>query len=68
MEMRQQLIQASREHFLSHIAKHRMNVEVMLSNPTAIHEHSDIMEAIEKEITHIAEYQDKLEVIERYFS
>lgn len=68
MEMRQQLIQASREHFLSHIAKHRMNVEVMLNNPTAIHEHSDIMEAIEKEITHIAEYQDKLEVIERYFS
>jgi CBS domain-containing protein len=66
--MRQQLIEASKEHFLSHIAKHRMNVEVMLKNPTAIPEHSDIMEAIEKEVAKMAEYQDKLEIIERYFS
>ena len=65
--MRQQLIEASKEHFLSHIAKHRMNVEVMLKNPTAIPEHSDIMEAIEKEVAKMAEYQDKLEIIERYF-
>ena len=66
--MRQQLIEASKEHFLSHIAKHRMNVEVMLTNPTAIPEHSDIMEAIEKEVEKMAEYQDKLEIMERYFS
>ena len=66
--MRQQLIEASKEHFLSHIAKHRMNVEVMLKNPTAIPEHSDIMEAIEKEVAKMAEYQDKLELMERYFS
>jgi CBS domain-containing protein len=66
--MRQQLIETSKEHFLSHIAKHRMNVEVMLTNPTAIPEHSDIMEAIEKEVEKMAEYQDKLEIMERYFS
>jgi hypothetical protein len=66
--MRQQLIEASKEHFLSHIAKHRMNVEVMLNNPTAIPEHSDIMEAIEKEVARMAEYQDKLEIMERYFA
>ena len=45
-----------------------MNIEVMLNNPTAIHEHSDIMEAIEKEAGYIAEYMDKLEVMEKYFS
>ena len=66
--MRQQLIETSKEHFLSHIAKHRMNVEVMLTDPTAIPEHSDIMEAIEKEVEKMAEYQDKLEIMERYFS
>ena len=66
--MRQQLIEASKEHFLSHIAKHRMNIEVILNNPTAIHEHSDIMEAIEREVEKMAEYQDKLEIMERYFS
>jgi hypothetical protein len=68
MEMRQQLINASRQHYLAHIEKHRMNIEVMLNNPTAIHEHSDIMESIEKEAGYIAEYMDKLEVMEKYFA
>jgi hypothetical protein len=65
--MRQQLINASKQHFLAHIEKHRINIEVMLNNPTAIPEHSDIMEAIEKEAGLIAEYMDKLEVMEKYF-
>ena len=68
MEMRQQLIEASKEHFRAHTTKHRMNIEVMLNNPTAIQEHADIMEAIEKEAAYIAEYMDKLEVMEKYFS
>jgi hypothetical protein len=66
--MKTQLIEASKQHFLSHIQKHRMNVEVMLNNPTAIHDHSNIMEAIEHEVSQIAEYMDKLEVLNRYFS
>ena len=65
--MRTQLIQASKQHYQAHIEKHRINVEVMLNNPTAIPEHSDIMEAIEKEVAQIAEYMDKLEVMEKYF-
>lgn len=67
MEMRQKLIEASKEHFRSHINKHRMNIEVMLSNPMAIHDHTDLMDAIEKEVSQIAEYMDKLEVMEKYF-
>lgn len=66
--MRKQLLDASKQHFESHILKHRMNVEVILNNPTAIHDHSDIMGAIEKEIEYIAEYMDKLEVLEKYFN
>ena len=65
--MRQQLIAASKLHFRAHIEKHHINIEVMLANPTAIPEHSDIMEAIEKEAGQIAEYMDKLEVMETYF-
>lgn len=65
--MRQQLIAASKLHYQAHIEKHRINVEVMLANPTAIHDHSDIMDAIEKEVAQIAEYMDKLEVMEKYF-
>lgn len=66
--MRKQLIEALKEHFQAHITKHKMNVEVMLRNPTAIHDHSDIMEAIEKEVGVMAEYTDKLEVMEKYFN
>ena len=65
--MRDQLIKASKLHYESHIEKHRINIEVMLSNPTGIMDHSDIMDAIEKEVAQIAEYKDKLEVMETYF-
>lgn len=66
--MRQALLQASKKHYEAHIEKHRMNIEVMLLNPTAIPEHVDIMDAIEKEIAIMAEYMDKLEVVEKYFT
>jgi hypothetical protein len=45
-----------------------MNVEIMLANPTAIHDHTDWMTAAEAEIAQIAEYEDKLEVINKYFA
>lgn len=45
-----------------------MNVEVMLNNPIAIPEHTDIMDAIEKELAIMAEYSDKLEMLKKYFS
>jgi hypothetical protein len=66
--MRTQLINASKMHYQAHIEKHRINIEVMLNNPTAIPEHSDLMDAIEKEVAIIAEYMDKLEVLNRYFN
>lgn len=65
--MRQQIISVLTQHFEAHILKHKMNVDIMLSNPTAIHDHTDLMDAIEKEVALIAEYQDKLEVMEIYF-
>lgn len=65
--MRTQLINATREHLTSNVNKHIMNIEVMLNNPIAIPEHTNIMEAIEKELATISEYHDKLEVLEKYF-
>ena len=44
-----------------------MNVEIMLTNPMAIHDHTDWMSAVEAEIAQIAEYEDKLEALEKYF-
>lgn len=65
--MRSKLLQASKLHFEAHVEKHRINVETMLENPTAIPGHPDIMDAIEKELEEIAKYDDLLEMLNKYF-
>ena len=62
--MREQMLDTLRVYFSGNIMKHKMNVEIMLDNPMAIHDHTDFMSAIEHELAHIAEYQDKLEALE----
>ena len=61
------MISVLKQHFEAHILKHKMNIDIMLNNPMALHDHTDLMGAIEKEVAQIAEYQDKLEVMEKYF-
>jgi hypothetical protein len=65
--MRDQLLDTLRVYFSSHVVKHKMNVEIMLKNPMAIHDHTDWMDAVEKELASIAEYEDKLEVLNKHF-
>ena len=65
--MRSDILKASRLHFKAHIEKHRINVENLLENGVGVAEHPDIMETIEKELEIIAEYHDKLEMLEHYF-
>lgn len=65
--MRKQIIDVLKQQFEAHVQKHKMNVDIMLSNPIGIHDHTDLMDAIEKEISQIAEYHDKLEVLDKYF-
>ena len=66
--MREQLLDTLRVHFSSHVVKHKMNIEIMLKNPMAIHDHTDWMAAVEKEMAIIAEYEDKLEVLNKHFA
>ena len=65
--MRDQMIKALLAHAQGDIEKHKANVEIYLSNPAGIGEHSDIMESIEKEIDIIAKYQDQIDVIQKHF-
>lgn len=65
--MRNDLIKASEFHFKAHIEKHRMNIEVILNNPTTVPGHVDVMDAIEKELDEMAAYADKLEMLNTYF-
>ena len=64
--MRDQLIKALLAHAQGDIQKHLANVEVYLSNPVGIGEHSNVVEAIEEELNMIAKYKDQIDVINKY--
>jgi len=65
--MRNRLLEATRKHAEGHVAKHVANVEVYLNQSVGIGEHSDIIEAIELELEHIAKYQDQIDILDKYF-
>jgi hypothetical protein len=65
--LRTSMLEAAKKHAKAHIEKHRINVEIYLHNPAGIGEHSDVMDAIEKELTLMAEYEDHLDILNKYF-
>ncbi len=67
LNLRKELIKASKIHFTAHIEKHRINVENLLNNSQGVAEHPDIMDTIEKELEEISKYNDLLEVLVKYF-
>ena len=66
--MRDDFIKASKMHFKGMIEKHRVNTENLMRNSVGIGEHGDVMEEIEKELDVMASYDDKLEMLNKYFS
>jgi hypothetical protein len=66
--MKENIVTTLKSSFEASIAKHKMNIDIMLNNPMAIHEHTDFMGAVELELAQIAEYEDKLEALTKYFS
>ena len=66
--MREEMIEALRKHAEGHIEKHKTNVEVLLQKAVGIGEHGDILTEVEKELKIIAEYDDQLQMLEKYFT
>ena len=65
--MREKMIEALKAHAQGHIEKHKLNVEVILQKPVGIGEHGDVLTEAEKELKVIAEYDDQLEMLNKYF-
>ena len=65
MELRDQMVTALKDHARAHIEKHRINVETLLEKGVGVAEHPDIMDTIEKELGIIAEYDDKLNILNK---
>ena len=65
--LRWQMINAAHAHAKAHVEKHKMNIEIYLTNPVGVGEHSDVMDAIEKELEEMAKYEDHMEILNKYF-
>ena len=59
--MKKQIIKNLIKHAQGQIAKHKTNVEVYLQSSVGIGEHSDVMASI------MAQYQEQIDVIKKYF-
>lgn len=53
-------------HAQGHIDKHVANIKILMSKAVGIGEHGDVLEEIEKELKIVAEYNDEIEMINRY--
>jgi len=64
---RDDLIEASIKYFEAQIAKHKINIDILMENGVGVAEHPDVMETIEKELAIMSEFEDKIAVLNKYF-
>ena len=66
--MKEQLIKACRMHAEGELERAKTNVMVYLTQSVGIGEHSDIVEAIQKELDTMAAAEDRIDMINKHFS
>ena len=67
--MRNVLLGSARTYYMGMINRSIANMEVLLTNPVGIGDppHQDIQAVIEEELGKIADYHDKLEMLQKFF-
>ena len=65
--MRGLLYKALESYLKGNIDKHVANVKIHVEAAVGVAEHSDHIETIDKELGKIAEFEDRLEVLRKYF-
>ena len=50
------------------IERHKMNVRVLTEKNVGLAEHGDLMITIESELDKIAHFEDRLQVLKKYFT
>ena len=68
MKVGQALIEAAKKQAEGEVAVHVANIKVYQTMPAGIGEHSDITEAVMAELDKLAAANDRLEMINKYFS
>ena len=62
------IINAAKKQAEGEVAVHLANIEVYKTMPAGIGEHSDVTEAVIEELNKLAAADDRLEMINKYFS
>ena len=62
------LMEAALKQAEGEVAVHRANIEVYRTMPAGIGEHSDVTEAVIEELNKLAEADDRIEMIKKYFN
>ena len=61
------LLKALIQKLLGDIEVAKANIQVYAEHPAGIGEHPDLVEAIETQVSRIAEAEDKIQAINKYF-
>ena len=68
MSFSAQLLKAARMHSEGELERAKTNILVYMRNAAGIGEHSDIVEAIQKELSTMGKAHERLEMIDKYFN
>ena len=67
IQMKENIIETLKKHYEAKILEHKLNIDIMIANPRAIPEHENFTQAIDKELSELANAHDKLEALLEYF-
>ena len=66
--MKEQLVKAAMMHAQGELERAKTNIMVYMNQSVGIGEHSDIVEAIQEELDKMAAAEDRIEMLQKYFS
>ena len=68
MSMSTQLVKAARMHAEGELERAKTNILVYMNQSVGMGEHSDIVEAIQKELDTMAMAEDRIEMLKKHFN
>jgi|TARA_R110001592_G_scaffold273415_1_gene540317 hypothetical protein len=60
------ILESLKKKYEGEIAVAKANVQVYIDNPAGIGEHSNVVQAVDEQISIIAEAEDRLQVLEKW--
>ena len=65
--MRNEILKALKANATGNIEKARLNIEIYLKYPVGIGEHPDVLASIQDQLDVIANEEERIEVLQKYF-